>query len=733
MSSVSCRLVVAALLVIAPRALHAQPVSEKPPAPVLGEDETLYSCKNRSGKATVSFKPETELKDLVTWVMGFTCKNFVLDPRIVSTGRKVTLIVPNQLTAADAYRVFLVALSTIGLTIVPKGHVYRIVEAAGAKKETVPFLGKGQPDGTDQVVRYVYRPTYAQPETLQQAFTALKSDAGDIQLIGSILMLTDYGSHVRDMMSLAHLIDVPGGSDGIYTIIVEHADATKLAGTIGSLLGISPTPAAGKPGAPAVRETAAVPSKILVDERTNTLVLAGSEAAYLRVKALVERLDPPLGVEGSASLHIYRLGSAISEELAKTLNDAISGQQGKAATPHPPGSPAAASPSSIDALGTSLEGNVRVIADTATNSLIVTSSGRDFLAIKDIIRQLDQPRRQVYIEAVVLEVAVGSGLDVGLSSHGGLPIDGGKSLVLGGVQTASLSSLNLSTLAGASGLLGGVIGKALPASFDSMLGKSIPSYGILFQALATQSNTNVLSAPSIIALDNAEAKYKVGRNIPYKKGQSVGGTGSLEGSVNTSIERQDLLLELNIKPHISIDDSVLLEIKHDSKDLEGKGTELGPTWTTRSFETRVLVRDQQTVAIGGLMQERETVDASKVPLLGDIPILGHLFKYTTKSKQKTNLLILLTPYIVKDQMDLEAIRARKQREHDEFVRSFSNLEHMTFKPTIDYGRKRGLIEEINRTVQGIEEDIARRNAFVRPAPVPQGPVLNMATPGAPAP
>jgi general secretion pathway protein D len=736
-SSLSYRVAVGVLLSILPRALyaepvHAQPVSEKPLAPAIGEDETLYSCKNRTGKVTVTFKPETELKDLVAWVMGFTCKNFVLDPRIVSTGKKVTLIVPNEMSTADAYRVFLVALSTIGLTVVPKGKVLRIVESAAAKAQNVPFLKNVLPDATDQVVRYVYRPTYAQAATLQQAFTALKSDAGDVQLIDSIVLITDYGNHVRDMMSLARLIDVPGGSDGIYTIPVQHADAAKLAEKIGQLLGTpggAPVAGKGAPAAPPRETAAAVPSKILVDERTNTLVLAASEAAYLRVKALVERLDISLDIENGAAMHVYRLGSAIAEELAKTLTDAISGNQAKTTAPRPGGPPVPipvpASPA--DALGTSLEGPVRVIADAPTNSLIVMSSGRDFIAIKDIIRQLDQQRRQVYIEAVILEVAVGNGLSAGASSHGGIATSSGA-IALGGVQMPNLSTLDMSSL-NASGLIGGIIGSALPGS-SSLFGKSIPSYGVLFQAMATHNNANVLSAPSIIALDNADAKYKVGTNIPYKRGQSVGGVGSLEGSVTTNIERQDLLLELDIKPHISIDDSVLLEIKHDSKDLQSQSSDLGPTWSSRSFETRVLVRDQQTVVIGGLMQERETVDQSKVPILGDIPLLGHLFKYTTKSKQKTNLLIMLTPYIVKDQMDLEAIRARKQREQDEFTQSFGTLDHMKYDAKIDYARKRGLVEEINRTVQGIEEDIATRHNFVRPAPVDQGLVAPTPIPDA---
>ncbi len=698
---------------------NADAVAERPASerPVPGEDEALYACKNRTGKVAITLKPETELKDLIAWVMGYTCKNFILDPRIVSIGnKKVTVIAPNQMTATEAYRLFLVALSTINLTVVPKGNVLRIVDAPMAKKDSVPIYKNGVPDPTDQIVRYVYKPSYAQVETLQQAFTALRSDAGDVQLIGSILLITDYGSHVRDMMSLAHLIDVASGSDGIYTLTIQHADAAKLADEIGSILGLG-----AKPGAPvpptAMAVGAAVPSKILVDERTNTMIIAASESGYNRVKALVERLDISLDIEGGSAIHVYRLGSAIAEELAKTLNEATTtpAKDPKATKPSVPGVPPI-----VDALGTAIQGQVRVIADPPTNALIVMSSGRDFLAIKDVIKQLDLPRRQVYIEAMILEVQIGTGLDIGTSSHAGVAVDDDSSLLIGGVQMPTLKSTNVSTLASATGLVGGLVGSSIGGSAGELLGKSIPSYAVLFQALASQSNTNVLSAPSIIALDNAQATYKVGTNIPFKRSQTVGGTGNLEGSVTSSIDRIDLQLELVIKPHVSIDDSVLLEIKHDAKDLAKESAELGPSWTTRSFDTRVLVRDQQTVVIGGLMQEREVETSDKVPFLGDIPVIGNLFKSTSKKKTKSNLVIMLTPYIVKDQMDLESIRARKVREHDEFAQSFKTLDAMPYRPATDYRRKRGLVEEINRALQAVEDDVAARASLARPVTVPQG-------------
>jgi len=756
----------------APRVAVAQPAptpaagAPTPPATAPGEDEALYSCKRRTGQVAVTFKPETELKDLITWVMGFTCKNFILDPRIVSTGKKVTVIAPNKMSSTEAYRVFLVALSTMGLTIVPKGNVLRIVESATARTETVPIFKRGVPNDEDQVVRYVLRPTYTQVETLRGALESIKSPAGDVRAAGTMLIITDYSSQVRDMMSLARSIDVPGGSDGIYTIPVHHADATQLAQKLNEILGISGANAGGgapggagtgkrnfqpptAPGAPPQQVSSddvssAVPSKILVDDRSNTLIVVSSEAAYQRVKGLVDRLDISLDTESGSAIHVYPLENALAEELATTLNNAMGqGQQQRpGATPGRPGAPGAPNipppqppAGSGDNLGASLEGQVRVIGDKPTNSLIIMSTGRDFIAIKDVVRRLDQPRRQIFIEALILEVQLSKDLEIGSSSHGGLPVNGSSAIVLGGVQTPNLRSISAATsLASATGLIGGLIGHPLDNS-QTFLGTSIPSYGILFQALASQDNTDILSAPHVIAIDNEKTEFSVGNNIPYKAGLSFGGFGlpgatggaaTPTGSIGQNIQRQDLNLSLNVTPHISSNDVVRLEIEQETKDIAGSDPELGPTWSQRKLKTQVVVHDQQSVVIGGLIQERDTYSVTKVPLLGDIPILGYLFKFSTKAKKKTNLLILLTPYIIKDQLDLQTIRERKVREREEFVQSFASLNEMKYEPKVDYRRKRGLVEEINRALQSVDDDVNAASAlghrrWVDPGPIEYGP------------
>ena len=694
-----------ALVLVIPFVANAAP-EVTPISTHTEEDLQLYRCKDKIGEVSVTFKPETELKDLVTWAMGFTCRNFMFDPAYVQRGKKVTIIAPNTMSPPDAYRVFLVALSTIGLTVVPKGNVLRIVEAATARAETVPLV-HGTPENTEQIVRVIIKPSFSQAATLQTALNAMKSAAGDVQIVGSVLLVTDYATHVRDMLAVIKQIDVPGGTEGIYTIPVRHADAEKLVKELEGMLAML---------APAPSDKAAPPQtlpKILVDARTNTLIIAGSEATYRRLQALVERIDIAVETENGGTMHIYPLKAAIAEEVAKVVNEAITGQtKPAAATASKPGGPG-------DGSTLRLEGDAKVIADKATNKLIVMSSGRDYLALKGIIAELDEPRRQIYIEATILEVRLENDTELGVSEHTAVSTSNGA-VVIGGVQTGGVSSTNPASLANLTGLIGGVFGKALGAS--SLLGSTFPSYGVAVRALGTSSNARILSAPSIVALDNEDAKYQVGTNIPYTKGVLPVSSTNPTSLTTTNIDRKDLLLELDIKPHISSGDEVLLEVKHTNSDLVSNDTVMGPTWSTRTIETRVVVKDQQTVVIGGLMQERNTTDATRVPVLGDIPLLGYLFRYTKKTKVKTNLLVMLTPFIIRDGLDLEQIRARRMRESDEFMLSMKHLDGLKLDRTVDYARKRGLVEEINRTIESVDDELVQRARLIQTPTVPAGPV-----------
>lgn len=721
------------------RQAHAQ---GQQPAQNDAVEEGLYSCGKARGPVSVSFKPEVALTDLITWAMGFTCKNFVYGSGISGRSSQVTIIAPKKMTAQQAWSVFLVALQTMNLTVVPQGNVLTIVESAQAGTEPLPIYRRGAPPATAQLMRMVVRPEHIAADELAKAIDGIKSQHGKVVTLPSanILILTDTGNVISKMRSIIAEVDQPLTGERLYLIRVRHADATELANKLQEILGTSggggggggggssaapsqparrnrrgaeqeninvvegPSPAAG-----GAEINSAAPTKIISDERTNSLLLLSSEAGYLRVRSLVQRLDVAIDGGGSGRIHVYPLEHGDAEEMSSTLTAVITGaaqpttgggRRGEGGNARPPrggtDEPGAAA----------FEGQVRVTHDKPTNSLVVVASVKDFFALRDVIERLDTPRRQVFIEAMIIEVQTDSGLRLGTSFHGGQLLEDG-SLVLGGLQTKDLQSINPSSLAGASGLLGGLLGPLL--NTEELLGTSIPSFGVLFQALATSSNVNVLSSPHILTTDNEEAEISVGQNIPYQSGFSNFGGGQTGGGgfgfPVQSVQRQDVALTLKITPHINASDMVRLEIDQEISDIASPNFEgLGPSWSKRTVKTTVVVRDQQSIVIGGLMSDRITYSESKVPLVGDIPLLGYLFKYSTKQKVKTNLLILLTPYVIKGQMDIEQIVQRKTRESREFARTFSNFENIEYRPQIDYRRKRGLLEEINRASMAVERD-----------------------------
>lgn len=725
------------LAVLSPRFAVAQPrgADSGESAPEgegdgLADDASLYNCGKARGKIVVNFKPEVQLKDLITWAMGFTCKNFIYSSSI-SRNQKVTIIAPKRMHPRQAWRLFLVSLQSLNLTVVPKGNVLEIVEAPKAKYQPLPVRTGGVP-ASDQIVRVIMRPEYISVKDLEDVLEELKSKDGEVEAIESanIVVVTDYGSHINRMRQIVRAVDRPGGGETLYMIRVQYADASELAEKLDEILGEKENGSNGTPRRNRRNRNAknandnndtdsgnvgsAVPSKIIADERTNALILLASEPAYLRVKALVERLDIAVDAGTSGRIRVRYLQYADAEELANTLTSVISGvQQTQSGDDNRNqnrrrvrrAQPAAAASAGVPAF----EGEVNVTFDKPTNSLVIIASVRDYRALSDVIDKLDVPRPQVYIEASIIEVSVNNSRDLGVSFHGGAPGPDG-SLLFGGVQHSSLSTLGVGispeSLLGLTGLLGGAIGPLIPEA-EELLGVSLPSFGVLVQALASSSQVNLLSTPHIITADNEEAEISVGENIPYIAGGSFGFGGGQQGGLFPvqNIQRENVALTLKIEPHINASQMVRMDIDLEissiaSKDFEG----LGPSWAQRTIKNTVVVGDEQTVVIGGLMRDRITTSESKVPLLGDIPILGYLFKYESKSKQKTNLLVLLTPHIVNDQMDIEQIVQERLRQQREFMRTFSSFEAMEYRPDIDYGSKRGLVEEINRAVLREEKE-----------------------------
>ncbi len=720
---------------VLPSAALAQKSDEKEKDKEELLEDSLYDCpeKQKKGEYVVSLKPETTLDDLIKWAMTFHCKNFVYSSEIGKRSAKVTIMTPKRMSARQAWRVFLVGLQSMNLTVVPKGNILEIIETSKAKSNALPIFTKGRAPAADQLVRVVLRPQHLSVDDLAKVLQELKSSNGQVTAIGKagIVMVSDMGSNVSKMASLMLTVDQPVVGEGLYMIRVHHADANELATKLTDILGTKEAPTAKssksksksksksrnkeikRSGPTSIGDSevnSAIPSKIIAEERINSLIVLGSEAAYLRVRALVKRLDVGIDVEGAGRIHVYRLKHSKAEEMAQTLTSVISGtQQPSSGSTGNNRRNARATPARSTANAGSaaaFEGQVRITHDQPTNSIVAVASVKDFLALRDVIRKLDIARPQVYIEANIVEIGVTNNVEFGTSWHGGADVGDG-SLVLGGVQHTRLSSLNVASIATSTGLIGGALGPLLDNA-EQLLGTTIPSFGVLFNALANSDSLNILSSPHIITTDNEEAEISVGQNIPYQGSVGIPSAANPFAATTQSIQRQDVALTLKVTPHINASSMVRLEIDLEISDISSKDFEgLGPSWAKRTIKDTVVVRDQQAVVIGGLMSDKKITFEQKVPLLGDIPVIGALlFKYQGTSTEKRNLLVVLTPHIIHDQMDIERLVEKRTREQQEFARTFSSLSTLRYRSDVDYRRKRGVLEEINRAMKSVENDAA---------------------------
>lgn len=720
-----------------PAAPTAKPGAPPPPPPAGAPPADTKSADTKSADTTslpqfpeeVEFQPrppgyrvafsleEANLSELVRVISQLTGRRFIFGGKVRDI--KATVYSPEKVTVAEAYRAFLAILETNGLTVVPHGQFLKIVESPGIVSQTTPMYGTGQPVPLEE--RYItrlYRLSHVSADEAAKLLVKFKSKEGDISTYepSSLLIITDTGSNVRRLLRLVEEIDVGGASNQIWVQQVHYSTASELATKLGEIFDI-----AGK-GAPTGEggESDTRISKILAEERTNSLIIVATESAYLRVLEVIKRLD--VQQTGDGDVHVLPLQHAMAEELAQTLNNIISGigtSAGKA--PRAPGGQG--QPEGV------FEGSLRITADKATNSLVITSSMRDYASIRTVIDKLDRPRRQVFIEAVILDVSVDHTNQFNINYHAGANPDiggGGDSIVYGGFNP--LTSILLPSADNLQGLALGVRGPEIEGTSNLLgTGLTVPAFGVVVNALATSSDANVLATPHIIATDNVPAEISVGQNIPLQTnlgGSSLGSLGALAGQAagqtgassalgalggfgfgGFAAPRQDVGTKIKVVPHINDSNEVRLELTEEISEQGAASGALGAvSITKRTAQTTVVVRDQQTVVIGGLMRDAVVSSESKVPVLGDLPLLGFLFRNSSNTKQKTNLLLILTPYIIRNQNDLRAIFERKMQERQEFLdRYFVFSDQKPYEPPQDFSRTNGLVEAIRQAQFQVDE------------------------------
>jgi general secretion pathway protein D len=708
-----------------PGGVPPDPAAPADPFAGLAAKPDLDHKPKKPGELVTFNFDDADLATLVKAVAEATGKRFIFGGKVRQI--KFTVVAPGKVTVAEAFQAFLSILETNGLTVVPHGRYYKIVETTGIAAQTLSVLPPATPvPDEDRFITRLYRLAHVDAGEMANILGKFKSKDADLTVFapGNMLIITDTGANIRRMLRIMEELDAGGAGDQLWLQPIHHVRAADLAARLQELLDL------GQGGK----------ARIVADDRTNTLVLVATEGDYFRVLEIVKRIDVPSGE--ATSIHVLPLQHADCQELSSTLGGIVQGlggggtaagrqpaQAGRGGQQPARRTPAAAPGGGGAPAEDVFEGEVRVTCDVGTNALVTVSSLRDYAQLRAVIDQLDRPRRQVFLEAVVMDVNVDHTRSFGPAYHGGAPV--GDSLMFGGFDVQkSITSTPGSLEALAFGVRGPEIAGSQNLRIGGATGLSIPAFGVVLHALAKSGDSNVLATPHVLATDNISAEISIGQNIPLQTGlgggnlgallagaqggqQQPGGAnlaglaalGGLGGGFGFQAPRQDIGIKLTIVPHINDSDQVRMEITEEISDAGSpRGVLEAVPINKRTAKTTVIVRDQQTVVIGGLVRESQVNAESKIPVLGDIPVLGLLFKQTTKTTQKTNLLLILTPHIVRDQDDLRDIFERKMQQRQDFLdRYFVFSDQLAWEPPHDYSRANGLVEHIRRTQREIEE------------------------------
>ena len=674
--------------------------------------------KNRSkGPFKLDFQ-KADIIDIVKFISELTCTNFII-PDGLRQG-KISIMSPQPVTVDEAYQAFLSSLEVNKLTIVPSGRYLKLMGQKDSISSTIPTVwGNQDYPMDDRMITKIIRLNYVDSSVLAPTLKQLASKDGDVYTYQptNTLIISDTGSNLYKLEQIIKQLDTQGPEEEIQLIQVNYATATQLAEKLTAIYDIKQGQKTAVSSAPKVagRKGAAQPppqapagksqdqmevriSKILADDRTNKLIIIGSPNSIREVVDVIKKLDVPVAGEGQ--VHVYYLENADAEKLASTLSSL---SQSKSATPRP--TPQAGAKGGAAQQAELFSGDVKITADKATNSLVIIANSHDYKNVVNVIRTLDIARKQVFVEAVIMEVTLGNQFDLGVAVSGGTAMtsNGTKFPVFGGTSLGGLNSIAMdaASLASMGGLIGGAIGPSVDGVSLGSAKISLPSFGVVLRALQQNNDVNVLSTPHLMTMDNEEAEILVGQNVPYQSGftSNVGGTSVNSFNPIVSIQRMDVALKMKIKPQISNSEFVKLNIEEEVSEIIAQDQLLGPTTSKRQAKTVVVAKDQQTVAIGGLIKDNQTTSVYKVPFFGDIPIIGWLFRNKSSQTTKTNLMMFLTPYIIRDKEDFRRIFERKMKERQEFIQMFYGAID-DYKVYIDYGKKRGPFAEMNMSIDG---------------------------------
>lgn len=555
-----------------------------------------------------------DIAAVIESVAAQTGKSFIVDPRVKG---KVTVVskATGQMSPDEIYRVFLSILAVHGFAAIESGNVIKIIPDATAKQSATPVI-KRLPQDSDEMVTQVITVNNVNAAQLVPILRPLVDQQGHLAAYAAtnVVIISDRASNVRRILKLIERIDLES-DDEVEVVPLQYAYASEVMRLLSNL-------DSANQGKTPTTDTV----KFSADERTNSIIMSGERSKRIRYRAIITHLDTPVQQNGNTQVVYLKYAEAknIAEILGKVGKDL---QQSE---PKPAGASS----------GGGQNSSLNIQADESANALVITASTAVMKSLKSVIQQLDIPRAQVHIEAIIAEVSLDTSKELGVQ----WVIDGSNKDQPSLVTNFSGSGTGIGAIAG------GAIGDGLSLGIGRVRDSGI-SFVSLIRALSGDAKSNLLSTPSIVTLDNQEAEIVVGRNVPFVTGEysNTGTGGSNVANPFRTIERQDIGVSLKVKPQINEGDAITLQLEQEVSDINSSSTGAVDLVTNkRSLKTTVQIGDGELLVLGGLIDDTVIESEQKVPGLGDVPILGSLFRSNRSQRVKRNLIVFIRPTIIKD-------------------------------------------------------------------------------------
>jgi general secretion pathway protein D len=613
------------------------------PMLVAGAEAAKPAAPKATGPVTLNLK-DADISALIDTVSETTGKNFIVDPRVKG---KVTIVSSRPMNQHDIYQVFLSVLDVYGFSAIPAGNVIKIVPDANSKQMSVPVADAERPGSGDEVVTRVIELHNVSAAQLVPILRPLVPQQGHMAAYvpSNMMIVSDRASNIKRLVDIIDRIDIPS-SEEIEVIPLQHASATEIVRILGTL---DQQRKAARGAAAAGGEGEETPI-VVADERTNSILLGGSKSGRLRLRTIISDLDTPLAPTGNT--HVYYLRYAKAKDLVPVLT----GVSASVEQQQPGGGAPQAQPAGAHKAPTNIQ------ADENTNSLVITGSPDVIRSLEAVIKQLDIRRAQVMIEGILAEVSTSFSAELGVQwVADGTPGGSGPAGVInfGGTGPGSIAGVAGAVISPTPTSISAAIANGLTMGIGRFNSNTI-NFAALLRALKSNGSTNILSTPTLVTLDNQEAQIVVGQQVPFVTGSFVT-TGAANVPTNPfqTIQRQNVGIDLKVRPQINEGNAVKLDIEQKIDSLSNQAGAVDLITNTRSIKTSLVVDDGEVVVLGGLIRDDLNESNDRVPLLGDLPLLGTLFRSKSTSKQKTNLMVFLKPTILRDAALLRELTSSK--------------------------------------------------------------------------